>query len=204
MIGGFIITGDAMKTVMIRGLGASLVSKGIHDFLADPILELHGANGSLITTNDNWRDTQEKQISDAKLAPSDNREAAIIITLKPGAYTAIVKGKEGATGVGLVEVYDLSKTVPAQLANISTRGLVQSGEDVMIGGFVLGGNDKPASVVIRALGASLAERGVKDPMTTGLMIPPKRSRSRLMVWHRQIRTRQRWPRHSRRANTPRL
>jgi hypothetical protein len=164
MIGGFIITGDAMKKVLIRGLGASLESKGIHDFLADPVLELHGPNGSVIGNNDNWRDTQEQQIIASKLAPETDLEAAIIITLKPGAYTAIVKGKEGATGVGLVEVYDLSKAVPAQLANISTRGFVQMGEDVMIGGFVLGGNDTPAKVVIRALGGSLVQRGVKDPL----------------------------------------
>lgn len=152
-IGGFIITGNAPKKVIVRAIGPSL--SGMDATLADPTLELRGANGSLITTNDNWKDNQQIEIQNSTLAPSDERESAIVATLQPGAYTAIVAGKDAASGVGLVEMYDLDTGSNSQLANISTRGVVENGSDVMIGGFILGNGTASEKVIIRAIGPSL-------------------------------------------------
>jgi sugar lactone lactonase YvrE len=168
MIGGFIINGSASKKVIIRAIGPSLAQFGVTGVLADPVLELHGANGGLITSNDNWQESANKQaIIDAGFAPQDSLESAILTTLASGSYTAIVSGKNGTSGVGLVEVYDLDQTVDSTLANISTRGLVQTEDNVMIGGFILGGGDAGAQVLIRALGPSLAQFGV-----TGVLADP--------------------------------
>ena len=116
LIGGFIITGNAPKEVVLRAIGPSLAGFGIADPLADPILELHGADGSLITTNDNWKDTQQSEIEAIGFQPQNDLESAIISTLDPGNYTAIVSGKNGSTGVGLVEGYDLDQAADSQLA----------------------------------------------------------------------------------------
>jgi hypothetical protein len=167
MIGGFIINGSASKQVIIRAIGPSLAQFGVTGVLADPVLELHGAQGALITTNDNWQSANKQAIIDAGFAPQDNLESAILTTLAPGSYTAIVSGKNGTSGVGLVEVYDLDQTVDSTLANISTRGFVQTEGNVMIGGFILGGGDDGAQVLIRALGPSLAQFGV-----TGVLADP--------------------------------
>ena len=156
LIGGFIITGNDPKKVVLRAIGPSLAGFGIANPLADPVLELHGADGSLIMMNDNWKDTQQSAIEASGFQPQNDLESAIIATLDPGNYTAMVSGKNGGTGVGLVEAYDLDQAADSQLANISSRGLVETGSNVMIGGFILGGGGGNASVVIRALGPSLA------------------------------------------------
>jgi hypothetical protein len=153
LIAGFIITGNAPKKVILRGIGPSLV--GIADVLADPMLELHGPSGSLIISNDNWKDTQQTDIQNSTLAPGKDLESAIVATLPPANYTAILRGKNGTTGIGVVEMYDLDATSDSKLANISTRGFVQTGNDVMIGGFIFGNGAASERVVIRALGPSL-------------------------------------------------
>jgi hypothetical protein len=151
LIAGFIITGAQPKKVIIRGIGPSLPFPGI---LADPTLSLD--NGAL--TNDNWRSTQEQEIIDTTIPPSNNLESAIVATLSPGAHTAILRGTGSSTGIGVIEVYDLESGSPVQLANISSRGFVQSGDNVMIGGFIIGGT-YPAKVIVRAIGPSLPFAG---------------------------------------------
>jgi hypothetical protein len=165
MIGGFIITGNADKKVVIRAIGPSLQGS-LAGALADPVLELRGADGSLIRRNDNWRDdaAQAVEIEANKIAPKHALESAIVTTLAPGNYTAAVSGKNGTTGVGLVEVYDLSQSADSKLANISTRGVVQSADNVLIGGFILGGANANAKVLVRAIGPSLANAGVTNPL----------------------------------------
>jgi len=161
LIGGFIITGTLPKKVIVRGIGPSLGKAGVGGALADTVLELHEPNGTVIT-NDNWKDTQEAEIVASTVPPSDDLESAIVATLDPGAYTAIVSGRNGGTGIALVEAYDLDQTVDSQLANISTRGFVETGDNVMIGGFIVGGDT--GSVALRAIGPSLVESGVTDPL----------------------------------------
>ena len=165
LIGGFIITGDAPKEVVLRAIGPSLAGFGIPNPLADPVLELHGADGSLITTNDNWKDTQQGEIEASGFQPQDDLESAILSTLDPGSYTAIVSGKDGGTGVGLVEGYDLDEAADSQFANISTRGFVETDTNVMIGGFILGGANGDANVLIRAIGPSLTPLGVAGALS---------------------------------------
>ena len=165
MIGGFIITGNANKRVIIRAIGPSLQQFNVPNPLADPVLELRTSTGALITSNDDWRSTQEVEIIASQLAPTNNLESALIATLQPGSYTAVVQGKNGATGAGLVEVYDLDSAAVSTLANISTRSFVQTGDDRLIGGFILGGNGGGARVIVRAIGPSLAplENTLADP-----------------------------------------
>jgi hypothetical protein len=166
LIGGFIITGSTPKRVIIRALGPSLTNLGISDALADTVLELHGPGTFTTITNDNWRDTQESEIQATGVPPGNDLESAIVATLPAGAYTAIVRGKDNGTGVGLVEAYDLdSTTTDARLANISTRGFVDAGENVMIGGIIAG----PASagsgrVLLRAIGPSLTALGIPNAL----------------------------------------
>ncbi len=164
MIGGFIITGTAGKKAIVRGIGPSLTQSNVPDALADPILELHGPSGALIASNDNWRDTQQTEIVDSQLAPTNDLESAIVQTLQPGAYTAILKGKGGASGVGLVEVYDLDAAAASKLANISARSFVQTTDNVLIGGFILGHNNGAAKVIVRAIGPSLAQAGINNAL----------------------------------------
>jgi hypothetical protein len=163
LIGGFIITGSP-KTVLLRAIGPSLGEFGISNPLPDPVLELHEPNG-IIITNDNWRDSQEQEITDTGIPPSDDRESAILGTFEPGAYTAIVRGNDDTTGVALVEAYGIDGGMDGQLANISTRGLVQTGDNVLIGGVILGPDQTvTASVVVRAIGPSLVDQGISDPL----------------------------------------
>ena len=154
-IAGFIITGNASKKVIVRGIGPSIVGLTQLQLLADPVLELHGANGALITSNDNWKDTQEAAIIASTIPPTNDLESAIVATLPPTNYTAILSGKNGTTGIGLVEMYDLDAASDSKLANISTRGFVQTGDDVMIGGFIFGDGTASENVLIRALGPSI-------------------------------------------------
>ncbi len=161
LIGGFIVSGTQPKEVIVRAIGPTLGAFGVSGALADPVLELHEPDGTVIT-NDNWKDTQESAISATHLAPSNALESAIVATLDPGLYTAIVTGRNSTTGVALVEAYDLDQTVDSQLANISTRGVVEAGDNVMIGGFVVGGNT--TTVALRAIGPSLGALGIDDPL----------------------------------------
>ncbi len=164
-IGGFIITGSAPKRVIIRGLGPSLAQSNVAGVLADPVLELHDSSGQLITTNDNWRDTQEPEIKATRIPPVDDRESAIVATLPPGGYTAILGGKNGSAGLGLIEVYNLDPSDAAsRLGNISTRADVGIGNNVVIGGFILGSGNNNANIVIRGLGPSLDSAGVPNPL----------------------------------------
>ena len=166
MIGGFIITGNESKRVIIRGIGPSMTSVGVVGVISDPILRLFSPSGSPIAVNNNWQDTQQADIEQTGLAPQDTRESAIIATLPPANYTATVADANGNNGVGLIEIYDLNSGANARLANISTRGSVQTAENVMIGGFVLGGTSiNPARIVVRALGPSLQQAGINGPLS---------------------------------------
>ena len=162
LIGGFIVQGSASKNVIIRAIGPSLAGAGVSGALADPTLELHNGNGDIIAFDDNWQDDsgQADKIQAAGLAPSDPNESALAETLDPAGYTAIVRGLSDTTGVALVEVYDIdSQPAASQLVNISTRAPVQTGDNVMIGGFIITGSD-PTNVLVRALGPSLTASGV--------------------------------------------
>jgi K319L-like, PKD domain len=161
-IGGFIIQGDTPQAVLIRALGPSLANLGVGGALADPTLELHDRSGNLVATNDNWKDAQEEVIAGSGLVPNDDREAAIWASLVPGTYTAVVAGRAGTTGVALTEIYELGQT-GARLANLSTRGFAGADDEVMIGGVIIFGTD-PASIVVRALGPSLAPLGIQNPL----------------------------------------
>jgi len=163
-IGGFIITGSAPKHVVLRAIGPSLAQVGVLDALADPVLELHGPADFVTVINDNWRDDQEITIAATGLAPTNDFEAAIEATLAPGAYTAIVRGNGNTSGVALVEVYDLNQSVPAKLANMSTRALVGTGDDIVIAGFILGGSNADDRIVVRGIGPSLRAVGVTNAL----------------------------------------
>lgn len=166
LIGGFIVTGTGQKKILVRAMGPSLPVSGA---LSDPILELHDASGHLISSNDNWRTSQQDQIIATHLAPNNDKESAILATVNPGAYTAVVKGVNNAIGVGLVEVYDLDGTgAPTRLSNISTRGDVLTDDNVMIGGFIIHG-DIAKRVIIRVDGPTLILNGV--PIAGRLMDP---------------------------------
>ena len=159
-IGSFIIPGPDSKRVIVRGIGPSLGNFGVPDVLADPTLELFAGDGTLIATNDNWKSDQQTEIEWTGLQPTNDLEAAIVTTLpaEGAGYTAILRGKNGTTGVGLIEAYDLDGAANSKLANISTRGFVDTSDNAMIGGFILGGGT--AEVIVRAIGPSLTAFGV--------------------------------------------
>ncbi|MGH8095543.1 MAG: choice-of-anchor Q domain-containing protein [Chthoniobacterales bacterium] len=161
LIAGFIVTGTQPKKVILRAIGPSLPVPGA---MADPTLELHDSTQAVIATNDNWKDSPDKQaIIDSTIPPTNDNESAIVITLNPGSYTAVVQGANGGTGVALVEVYDLDHAADSKLGNLSTRGLVQTDDDVMIGGVIVLGTE-PTNFVIRAIGPSLPLTGtLADP-----------------------------------------
>jgi N-acetylneuraminic acid mutarotase len=161
LIGGFIVTGTGPKRVILRAIGPSLSVPGA---LADPRLELYNGAGQLIAENDNWRDAPNRQeIADSTIQPSNDLEAAILTTVTPGNHTAIVRGANSSTGVALVEVYDLEAGSDSRLGNISTRGLVQTGDNVLIGGLILLGQEV-RKVIVRAIGPSLTFSGaLTDP-----------------------------------------
>jgi Protein of unknown function (DUF4038)/Putative collagen-binding domain of a collagenase len=175
-IGGFIITGSpsatssgpsgAPKHVLLRAIGPSLTQSGVPDALADPVLELHGPGAFVTITNDNWRDdpVQEAAILATGIPPTNDLESAIDATLNPGAYTAVVRGKNNTSGVALIEVYDLSLAIPAKLANISTRAFVNPGDDIVIAGFILGSHSGDDRIVVRGIGPSLAAFGVPNAL----------------------------------------
>ncbi len=164
LIGGFILgEGNGTKRVIVRAIGPSLADAGVTSALADPSLQLVSASGQVLATNDDWMTgTQAQEIIDTNLAPKDAKESALIATLPPGAYTAIVTGVDGPQNIALVEVYDLDDANPSHLLNISTRGLVGTNEAVMIAGSIIGGSEAQ-TLVFRGLGPSLAG-GILDPL----------------------------------------
>ncbi|MBK7660159.1 MAG: fibronectin type III domain-containing protein [Betaproteobacteria bacterium] len=162
LIGGFVVGGTLPKTVVVRARGPSLAAFGITHTLADPQLQLF-AGATPIGANNDWADdARAAQLQATGYAPSDAREAALLVTLAPGAYTAIVSGVGGGTGVGIVEIFEVDRP-ETPLSNISTRGQVLTGNDVMIGGFVIQG-DRPQTVVVRARGPSLAAAGIANAL----------------------------------------
>lgn len=165
LIAGFIIQGSETKAILLRGLGPSLASFGVPTPLADPTLSLFDHTGALIAANDNWKATQQAQIQATGLAPPNNLDAAILISLSPGAYTVFLQGKAMATGIGLAEVYDVGPNANAQPTNLSARAFVGTGNDVLIGGTIIGGDaGSLLRVLVRALGPSLASFGVATPL----------------------------------------
>ena len=170
LIGGFIITGSDPKQLPIRAIGRS---SGFNGALADPVLELRDSANQLLASNDNWKindqtgQSQENEIRATTLNPPNDEESAILITLPAGntAYTAIVRGKGGGTGIGLVELYDIGASASSRLANISTRGLVGTGPDVLIGGVIIGpASAQSTNLLVRAIGPSLAQAGIANPL----------------------------------------
>jgi hypothetical protein len=166
-IGGFIIGGTGAKKVMVRAVGPSLGNAGVAGALADPALQVYAAAGQ-VGENDNWNASRTETLVSG-LAPANERESALSLTLEPGAYTAVVHGVTASAGIAVVEVYDLDASDPgSKLANISTRGRIGTGENVMIGGFIIGGA-QPTGVVVRAIGPSLANFGVPDVLTDPML-----------------------------------
>jgi hypothetical protein len=173
LIAGFIITGTDPKRVIVRGIGPSL--SGVGAPLADPVLELH--QGSLtLATNDNWKirpdgTSQQAEIEGTTIPPANDLESAIVMTLNPGNYTAILAGKNGGTGIGVVEVFDLDQSAKSELANISTRGFVDTDNNVMIGGLIVGGanTDGRATVLVRAMGPSLVGSGLQGVLADPIL-----------------------------------
>ena len=155
MIGGFVVSGSQSKTVLVRVLGPTLGSLGVVNVLADPMLELHDSSGAVVAANDDWQiGSQVAQINASGYAPKNPNESALIATLAPGSYTAIVRGYNDTTGIALVEVYELD-SVTTRLSNISTRGFVGIGDNVLIGGLIVNGT-APKNLILRAIGPSMA------------------------------------------------
>jgi hypothetical protein len=170
VIGGIIVQGTQPKRVILRAIGPELSQYGVSNAMADPTLELHNAGGALIGSNQDWQHTiiggvitsdQVSDITNSGHAPGDPRESAIIADLAPGNYTAIVRGVNNTMGVALVEAYDLSPSLQSILGNISTRSFVQTGDSVMIGGFIVQGT-QPKNVIIRAIGPELSQYGIPN------------------------------------------
>jgi len=163
LIGGFIVTGTDPKRVIIRGIGPSL-AQFFSGALVDPTLELYQGS-TLLVMNDNWKTDQQAEIEATGIAPTNDLESAIVRTLTPGSYTAILRGKGNTTGIGVVEAYDLDQAVNSKLVDISTRGFVETGDNVMIGGLIIGPPDgEIATVVVRAIGPSLSNFGISGAL----------------------------------------
>jgi Big-like domain-containing protein len=164
MIAGFVVGGSTPKTVAITATGPSLAAFGVANPLADPQLTLvRSSDQAVVAGNDDWQaDASSPQLQASGFAPTDAREAGLLVTLPPGAYTAIVSGAGGGTGVAVVGVFEVDHP-ELPLVNISTRSNVRTGEDVMIGGFVVQGSG-PQTVVITATGPSLAAFGIAHPL----------------------------------------
>jgi hypothetical protein len=175
LIEGFIVQGPAgsTKKIIVRATGPSLASFGIPDALANPTLEIHDASAgnAIVATNDDWRNTQagglisgdqSTEIAASGVAPGNDFESAIIVNLSPGSYTAVVRGAGNTVGTGVVDAYDLSAASPARLANISTRGLIQPGDQLMIAGFII--QSGPVKAVVRAIAPSLSAFGINNAL----------------------------------------
>jgi phospholipase/lecithinase/hemolysin len=162
LIAGFTISGSQAKKIIVRALGPTLSTAGVSGALADPTIIIVNSSHVVIASNDNWRDTQETEIAASGFAPPNDLESAIIVTLAPGSYTAVVTGKNGGTGIGLVDLYELDATTSI-FSNLSTRGLVGTGENVLIGGLIIG-NGEPPVIVLRAIGPTLSSFGIAQPL----------------------------------------
>ncbi|PYK58738.1 MAG: hypothetical protein DME43_10620 [Verrucomicrobia bacterium] len=162
LIAGFTISGKQSKKVIVRALGPSLSTLGVSGALADPTIAIVNSSNVVVASNDNWRDTQETEIAASGYAPPNDLESAIIATLAPGSYTAVVTGKNGGTGIGLVDLYQLDATTSI-FSNLSTRGLVGTGQNVLIGGLIIG-NGEPPVIVLRAIGPTLGSFGIAHPL----------------------------------------
>jgi hypothetical protein len=158
-IAGFIISGSGTKRIMARAIGPSL---NVNGKLQDPYLEIHDSSGSPPLTNDNWRSSQEAEIQQTGLAPTDDRESAIVKRLPAGNYTAIIRGADNSPGIGVVELYDLSTSDPGELGNLSVRGSAETGDNVLFDGLILQGG-VPKRVLFRALGPSIKVNGNTIP-----------------------------------------
>jgi sugar lactone lactonase YvrE len=167
LIAGFITTGNSTMGLLMCGIGPSLTGFGVTNALQDPTIELT-SGGASYGSNDNWKDDEPSQIQATGLAPTDNRESAILKYINPGAYTTIERGKNNVTGIGLVEVYNLNTVFNSEVANLSTRGFVGTGDNALIAGFIIGGGE--ATILVRAIGPSLTAFGVsgalQDPTLT--------------------------------------
>jgi dUTPase len=173
LIEGFIVDGPtgSIKKIIVRAIGPSLIPFGIADALTNPTLEIRDVSGTIVATNNDWKTTQVvglitsdqvAEINSTGVAPSDDRESAIIANLVPGSYTAVVRGVNNTTGTGVVDAYDLSGASPAKLANIATRGLVQAGDRLMVAGFIV--QNAPVRAVVRAIGPSLLAFGINNAL----------------------------------------
>jgi hypothetical protein len=157
MIGGFIVSGTQPKKIIVRGIGPSLAGFNIPGLLADPTLDLYDSSNQLLASNDNWKQNQQAEIQNSGLAPTNDFESAIVRTVPPGNYTAVLRGKDNTAGVGLVEFYDLDQAATSNLGNVSTRGFVGTGDNIMIAGLIAGGTGGGnTTVAIRGLGPALA------------------------------------------------
>jgi hypothetical protein len=168
-IGGVIVTGTVPKRVLIRAIGPSLTGFGVPNVLADPLLELHGPGAFATITNNDWRQTQETEVQATGIPPTDDRESAIVATLAPGAYTAIVMGNGNTSGVALVEVYDLNQAADSKLVNLSTRAFVSTDDNIVIAGFMLGGHSTADRVVVRGIGPSLTALGMNNALANPVL-----------------------------------
>jgi len=162
MIGGFIIRGDASKDVILRALGPTLTAAGVNGAMTNPALRLYDSTGAMIAWNNDWQSDQREIIEDTGLASTYDREAALVTTLAPGAYTAVVNDEGGNEGIAHFDFYDLDPS-SSQLVNLSTRGRVESQDNVMIGGFIIDG-DQPIEVIVRAIGPSLTPLGIPQAL----------------------------------------
>ena len=168
LIGGFIIKGSESKTLVLRAIGPSLTQAGMTNVLADPVLELHNSAGGIVTSNDDWHEgAKASQIQQIGLAPSAPQESAILVTLPPGNYTAVLSGYRNSSGNALVEAYEVDST-STRMVNISTRGRVGTVGEPMIGGLISQGG-KSKKVIIRALGPSL---GTGSNAVAGVLADP--------------------------------
>lgn len=163
-IAGFIVRNTSARRVLVRGIGPSIQANGsaMPGTLQDPTLELHESDGTVLA-NDDWRDSQAEQIQQTGLAPSDDRESAIVTSLPSGTHTALLRGKDGASGIGLVEIYDLDSPNPGEPGNLSVRANVLTGDDVLIDGLIVRGGN-PKRILLRAIGPSLTANGVPDAL----------------------------------------
>ncbi|HVF72157.1 MAG TPA: alkaline phosphatase family protein [Chthoniobacterales bacterium] len=159
LIAGFIVGGPSKKQVIVRGLGPSLQVAGA---LADPAIDLRRSDGTTVAANNDWQETQQAELAASGLAPDNERESAIAVALDPGSYTVVLSGQNNTAGVALVEVYDVDGQSTPRLLNLSTRGRVQTGDNVMIAGVILGGTDY-ARLIFRGLGPSIAVNGTPLP-----------------------------------------
>src|SRR5438105_4216328 len=162
LIAGFIISGSQPKKVIVRALGPTLGTLGVSGVLADPTIVVVNSSKVVVASNDDWRSTQEAQIAASGFAPRNNLESAIIATLPPGSYSAVVSGKNGGTGIGLVDVYELDATTSI-FQDLSTRGFVGTGDNVLIGGLIIGNGEQPL-IVVRAIGPTLGSFGITQPL----------------------------------------